>query len=161
VPPKLLFDLSSIELEHVEVAQEGIRRFNPQRYEMEHLNGIIYYSPEQNVAVGYKDVKEDEFWARGHIPGRPLLPGVLMCEAAAQLCSYYFKRQTGTKQFLGFGGMEGVKFRAAVLPGQRLILIARNRELKSRRATFDVQGVVDGKIVFEGIIIGMPMSVND
>ena len=43
----------------------------------------------RNVCVGYKDLGPDEFWVRGHMPGMPLMPGVIMCEAAAQLASYY------------------------------------------------------------------------
>jgi 3-hydroxyacyl-[acyl-carrier-protein] dehydratase len=80
-----------------------------------------------------------------------------MCEAAAQLCSFYYKKFTATDKFVGFGGLDDVKFRGQVAPGDRLIIIARNTELNRRRSTFDVQGVVNGKIVFEGVIIGMPM----
>jgi 3-hydroxyacyl-[acyl-carrier-protein] dehydratase len=72
---------------------------------MEQLTGILMFDPEQSLIVGYKDVKADEFWVRGHIPGRPLLPGVLMCECAAQLCSYYYSRATSQSRFVGFGGM--------------------------------------------------------
>jgi len=157
VPPKLLVDLSAIDLDRLQAGPEQIRRHNLQRFEMEHLNGVILCDPEQGVAVGFKSVREDEFWVRGHIPGRPLLPGVLMCEAAAQLCSYYYKEAVGTDVFLGFGGLERVKFRGQVVPGDRLILLARNTELKSRRASFDVQAVVDGRLVFEGVVVGMPM----
>ena len=157
MPPRLLADLSKIDLEHVEAGPEKIRKRNAQRYEMEHLDGVICCRPEEKLIVGFKDVADDEFWVRGHIPGRPLLPGVLMCEAAAQLCSYYYKEVTRNDQFLGFGGLTGVKFRGPVSPGTRLILLARNTELNRRRATFDVQGIVDGKLVFEGAIIGMPM----
>ena len=157
MPPKLLIDLGTIDLGHIEAGPEEIRRYNLQRYEMEHLDGVIFFDPEQNVAIGFKDVGEDEFWVKGHIPGRPLLPGVLMCEAAAQLCSYYYMRATGTDRFLGFGGLERVKFRGQVVPGDRLMLLVRNTELNRRRAVFDVQGVVDGKLVFEGVIVGMPI----
>ena len=157
MPPKLFVDLSAIDLDRLEAGPDEIRRYNPQRFEMEHLDGVIFCDTEQGVAVGFKDVREDEFWVKGHIPGRPLLPGVLMCEAAAQLCGYYFKKVVGTDEFLVFGGLERVKFRGQVVPGDRLILLARNTELKSRRATFDVQAVVDGKLVFEGVVIGMPI----
>ena len=157
VPPKLLVDLSAIDLDRLEAGPEEIRRCNLQRFEMEHLDGVILCDLEQGVAVGFKNVREDEFWVKGHIPGRPLLPGVLMCEAAAQLCSYYYKKAIGTEVFLGFGGLERVKFRGQVVPGDRLILLARNTELKSRRASFDVQAVVDGKLVFEGAVFGMPV----
>ncbi len=157
MPPKPILDLTTIDLEHLEAGPEEIRKYNPQRCEMEQLEGVIHYDPEQGIAVGFKELRQDEFWVKGHLPGRPLLPGVLMCEAAAQLCSYYFKRATGTDQFLGFGGLDRVKFRGQVVPGDRLILLVRNTELSRRRATFDVQGMVNGKVVFEGVVIGMPM----
>ena len=69
--------------------------------------------------------------------------------------SYYNKKPTRDERFVGFGGIDKVKFRGKVVPGDRLILIAKNRELRARRAIFDTQGVVDGKLVFEGVIIGM------
>ena len=56
---------------------------------MEQLTAIVHVDPEKHLVAGYKDVGNDEFWVRGHMPGYPLMPGVLMCEAAAQLCSYY------------------------------------------------------------------------
>ena len=60
---------------------------------MEQLDGHRPPRPEQHLVVGYKDVRADEFWVRGHMPGNPLLPGVLMCEAAAQLCGVLHRRQ--------------------------------------------------------------------
>ena len=119
------------------------------------MSGIIKFDPEHKIIVGYKDVSTSEFWVRGHIPGRPLMPGVIMLEAAAQLCTYYYKKTTLDDRFLGFGGIDKVKFRGKVIPGDKLILIAKNKELRSRRAIFDTQGVVNGNLVFEGIIIGM------
>ena len=78
-----------------------------------------------------------------------------MLEAAAQLCNYYYKKTTMDDRFLGFAGIDKVKFRGKVIPGDKLILIAKNKELRSRRAIFDTQGVVNGNLVFEGVIIGM------
>lgn len=157
MPPQLLVNLDEIDLNCVEVPIEGVRECNPQRYEMEQINGIIRFDPAKGYVVAYKDVRDDEFWVRGHIPGRPLLPGVLMAEAAAQACTYYYKRCTKDERFLGFGGLDQVKFRGTVVPGNRLIIIAKNTELKSRRAVFETQGVVDGRIVFEGVVTGMPV----
>ncbi len=159
MPPKTLVNLEEIDLNSVEVDVEGIRQSNPQRYEMEQLSGIIRFAPEQGYVVGYKDITENEFWIRGHIPARPLMPGVIMCEAAAQLCTYYYKNALpeAKSRFVGFGGMQDVKFRGTVQVGDKLILIAKSTELKPRRATFRTQGLVDGKIVFEATIIGMPV----
>ena len=89
MPPELHYDPSKLDLEQVLVDQEGIRRVNPQRFEMEQLTAIVHLDNEQHLIAGYKDVRPDEFWTRGHMPGYPLLPGVLMCEAAAQLAAYY------------------------------------------------------------------------
>ena len=155
MPQDFLIDLSTLDLNKSIVDIETIRAIIPHRYEMEQLSGIVKFDPEQGIIVGYKDVSPKEFWVRGHIPGRPLMPGVLMLEAAAQLCTYYYKKTTQDDRFLGFGGIDKVKFRGKVVPGDRLVLIAKNRELRARRAILDTQGVVDGKLVFEGVIIGM------
>ncbi len=159
MPRNLLMDLSRIDLEKCVIDQEGIRQINPQRHEMEHLNGVIWYDPESMILVGYKDVRPDEFWVRGHIPGRPLLPGVIIIESAAQLASIGFKVFASAEdgRFVGFGGVTDVKFRRAVTPPARLLLLGKCIELRSRRAVFLTQALVDDTLVFEGTIIGMPM----
>lgn len=157
MPPKPLIDLNALDFDTCVADQDAIRECNKQRYEMEHLNSVIHLDLENHLVVGYKDVTDDEFWVRGHIPGRPLLPGVIMCEAAAQLCSYYFVKATETDRFLGFAGLNDVKFRRSVEPGQRLVLIANCTQLTARRATFDCQGFVEDTLVFEGTIVGMPL----
>ncbi|MBI1849239.1 MAG: beta-hydroxyacyl-ACP dehydratase [Planctomycetes bacterium] len=151
-----IVDLSKLDLEKVELDIEGIRRCIPQRYEMEQLDGIIRYDPVQEFIVGFRDVRNDEFWVRGHIPGRPLLPGVLMLEAAAQLASTYIGltlKQPGL--FIGFGAADRVKFRGTVAPGDRLLIAARCQAMRSRAAVFDVQGLVAGKVVFEARVTGV------
>src|SRR3990167_1013840 len=87
MPQDILIDLSTLDLNKSIVDIETIRSIIPHRYEMEQLSGIVKFDPEQGIIVGYKDVSLNEFWVRGHIPGRPLMPGVIMLEAAAQLCT--------------------------------------------------------------------------
>ncbi|MGB2937767.1 MAG: beta-hydroxyacyl-ACP dehydratase, partial [Phycisphaerae bacterium] len=91
MPPSLVVDLDSIDLEHILMGPEEIRKYNPHRYEMEQLSGVLHLDRDAGRIVAFKEVRDDEFWVRGHIPGRPLLPGVLMVEAAAQMCSLYYK----------------------------------------------------------------------
>ena len=111
------------------------------------------------IIIGFKDVRFDEFWVRGHMPGYPLLPGVLMCEASAQLCSYYTMTQHEIPgDFLGFGGLENVRFRSPVRPGERLILVAKETRFNRRQMVFNVQGFVQDRMVFHGDIIGMPLK---
>jgi len=157
VPPPLLIDLQKIDLTKVEMPIEEIRRHNPHRHEMEMLSGIIHVDLVAGEIVAFKDVREDEFWVRGHIPGRPLMPGVLMIEAAAQMCSLYYHLSQADKRFLGFGGVDGVKFRDQVVPGDRLILLGRALEIRPRRAVFDTQGAVEGRLVVQARITGMPI----
>ena len=155
--PPLLVDLSKIDLAQILIPIEEIQQVNPHRYEMEHLSGVIHLDPAVGQIVAFKEVRPDEFWVRGHIPGRPLLPGVVMIEAAAQMCSFYFKYVQKDSRFLGFGGVDAVKFRGQVVPGDRLILLGQAVELRNRRAVFDTQGVVGDRLVFEARITGMPI----
>ena len=160
MPPPLLFELSQIDLKARPVFdREAIDEVNPQRFEMRQLDGILWYDKDKRLVLGYKDVKEDEFWARGHIPGRPLMPGVIMVEAAAQLSSFFTKQVYEEKGFIGFAGIDTAKFRSIVEPGQRLYLLGHITKYKHRRnsthVTISVQGVVDDTMVFEAVISGM------
>jgi 3-hydroxyacyl-[acyl-carrier-protein] dehydratase len=158
MPPELHFDMAQINFDRVLVDLEGIRAKNPQRYEMEQLTAIVHIDSKQHLIVGYKDVTADEFWVRGHIPGNPLFPGVLMCEAAAQLCAYYTMAHVFELEFIGFGGMENVRFRQPVRIGDRLVLVGKGTRLNRRQTIFNVQGFVGGAMVFHGDIIGVPLS---
>jgi 3-hydroxyacyl-[acyl-carrier-protein] dehydratase len=155
MPPVQLFDLSTIDLTKIVFDRTAIDEVNPQRYEMQHLDGIIWYNKEKFLVLGYKDVTENEFWVRGHIPGRPLMPGVIMIEAAAQLSSVFVKRVYELKGFIGFSSIDFANFRRTVEPGQRLYLLGYISAFKSRKYTAVVQGVVDGKMVFDTQISGM------
>jgi 3-hydroxyacyl-[acyl-carrier-protein] dehydratase len=154
--PQIL-DPSSIDLAQVAVTKEEILALNAQRDEFEQVDRLISLDLEAGLAVGIKSQRPDEFWTRGHIPGRPLMPGVLMIEMAAQISSaiYHLKFQTGGKKFFGFGGVNLVKFRGTVEPGQDLIMVVRAKALKSRMAIFEAQGFVDGRLVFEGEVTGI------
>jgi len=158
MPPLPLIDLGSIDLNRVLYDQEAIYKINPHRYEMVQLNGVVYQDAGQGLVVGYKDVTAMEFWVRGHIPGRPLMPGVIMIEAAAQLASFYVKilRQDDDR-FIGFGGIEETKFRGTVEPGCRLYMVEKLLENCPRRFRCAAQGFVNGQMVFETVIVGMPV----
>lgn len=136
---------------------EEIRKTNPQRGDMEHLDAVIWVDQAQDGLVGKKIVRQDEFWVPGHIPGRPLLPGVIMIEAAAQLACFYTKRYLGLPGFIGFGGTGPTKFRAEVKPGQTLILLTKHTWTRHRRVGSICQGVVNGNLAFETEIIGAQM----
>ncbi len=157
MPPATLIDLSSLDLETLEFGPEEIRQRNPQRFEMEMLTGVIAYLPDDGLIVGESRIPEDAFWIRGHSPGRPIFPGVLIVETAAQLCSFYYHTYYAGQQtkFFGFGGIENTRFRGTVVPGDRLIVVSKTVQLRPRRAIFDTQAFKDGVMVFEARLIGL------
>ncbi|MHC4954080.1 MAG: 3-hydroxyacyl-ACP dehydratase FabZ family protein [Planctomycetota bacterium] len=158
MPPAAFVDLRELDLDTLAFDRDAIRAHNPHRYEFELLHGVVHFDPEAGIIVGEHHAAEDAFWTRGHIPGRPIFPGVLMIETAAQLCSFYWiEALPDQTSFFGFGGIENTRFRGVVKPGDRLVIVAKSVQLKPRRAIFDAQGFVDGKMVFESRIIGVPV----
>ncbi|OQA02960.1 MAG: 3-hydroxyacyl-(acyl-carrier-protein) dehydratase FabZ [Planctomycetes bacterium ADurb.Bin401] len=155
MPPVELFDLSKIDLNKIVITKEEIQAVNPQRHEMDQLDGIIWYDKEKFLILGYKDVTEKEFWVRGHIPGRPLMPGVIMIEAAAQLSSVFVKHVYQLPGFIGFASIDSAKFRKTVEPGKRLYLLGHITVFKRRLYTCVVQGIVDGTMVFDTVVSGL------
>lgn len=157
----LILDLAQIDLSRVIAGPEEIRRHNPQRYDMEQLTAIVHESHEDRICVGYKDTSPEEFWVSGHMPGLPLMPGVIMCEAAAQLSSYYVqKNDLLGAELLGLGGLEEVRFRDVVRPGDRLVIVAQL--IKVRRGAMIIcrfQCFVGDNLVCEGKIKGIPLPV--
>jgi 3-hydroxyacyl-[acyl-carrier-protein] dehydratase len=157
MPPATFADLQDFDLDALEFDREAIRLRNPHRYEFELLHGIIAFRPDEGLIIGEHRASDDAFWVRGHIPGRPLFPGVLMVETAAQLCSFYWREKfPDQKNFFGFGGIESTRFRGVVEPGDRLVIVGKSIQLKPRRAIFDAQGFVRDKMVFETRIMGIP-----
>ncbi len=154
---KPIVDPATINTEELAVTKDEILAVNAQRDEFEQLDRLISIDLEEGLAVGIKTQRPDEFWTRGHIPGRPIMPGVLMIEMAAQISSliYHLKFETGGKKFFGFGGVNNVKFRGAVEPGCDLLMVVKAKVLRSRMAIFEAQGFVDGKMVFEGEVTGV------
>ena len=157
-----IVDLNTIDFDRVVADIEEIRKYNPQRFEMEQLSAIVYEDPVNIACVGYKDVGHDEFWVRGHMPGMPLMPGVVMLEAVAQACCYCaHKFKLLGDATVGFGGLAEVRFREPVLPGERLVVMCRLLKLrKPHLLVCEFQGVVGQRIVVEGQLKGIPIPVD-
>ncbi len=155
--PALLFDLTQIDLTGKPLFdKEVIRAVNPQQFEMQQLDGILWCDKANARILGYKDVTDKEFWVRGHSPGRPLMPGVMQIEAGAQLLSFFVTQAYEERGFIGFGGIERAKVRATVEPGCRLYLLGHITEARrGRKYVCDIQGIVDGTLVFEATIYGL------
>ena len=161
-PRDFIIHPSDYDLERVVADIHEIRRWNKQRFEMEQLTAIVHEDLSRGLCVGYKDLGPDEFWIRGHFPGVPLMPGVLMCDAAAQLSSYFSTRYNLLDAaVVGFGGLEEVRFREPVRPGNRLVIaVERVRVRPKAMIVCRFQGLVRESIVVDGVIKGVPLPID-
>jgi len=159
MPPAALVDPATIDTSKILYDLEAIRQGNPQRFELEQLSAIVHLDRDSHLVIGYKDVRPDEFWVRGHMPDYPLMPGILMCECAAQLCSFYcYEIHLVESGFTGFGGMDEVRFHGQVKPGDRLVMIAKANRVHRRQTIFETQGFVGSNMVYRGKIMGVPLG---
>lgn len=161
MPSEPLFDYQKFNFDKPQYDINEIRRINAQRHEMEQLSAVVWCDEASQSILGYKDVTEEEFWVKGHMPGFPLMPGVLLCEAAAQLCAFFVRKFNllMAGDFMGFGGMDNVRFRQAVFPPARVVFLAKATRIRPRVvAQFKFQAYVDDKLCMEGELLGMPIS---
>ncbi len=160
MPPRLIADPSSIRCDQPVFTREQIYQVLPQQFEFSQLDGIVLADKEAMVFAAYRDVRPDEWWCRGHMPQQAIFPGVLMIEAAAQLSAFsqqLLVPMPGT--IMGFGGVDGAKFRDSIYPPARIILIGRPTDTRQRRFRSEVQGFVDGKMAFEAEISGIRLKI--
>lgn len=152
---QLLFDIDEIDKTAVALTAEQIGEMNPQCGPMRQLDYVIWHDEGAHHGLGVKAVRHDEFWIPYHVPGRPLMPGVLMIEAAAQMCSLIRHLRLDGEGFLGFTRCDDVRFRGMVTPGDTMYILAKEASWSRRRFVCKTQGLVDDKLVFEAQITGM------
>lgn len=139
----------------VTLSTETIQGLLPHRYPFALVDRIIEYVPGQR-AVGIKNVTINEPHFQGHFPGRPLMPGVLIVEALAQVGGIIVTQLPDLpKGLFVFTGIDNVRFRRPVVPGDQLILSVELLSIKRRRfgkvlgeAKVDGQLVASGELMF-------------
>ncbi|MEA5582977.1 3-hydroxyacyl-ACP dehydratase FabZ [Nodularia harveyana UHCC-0300] len=130
---------------------EELQQLLPHRYPFLLVDKIIDYVPEK-MAVGVKNVTVNEPQFQGHFPERPLMPGVLIVEAMAQVGGVILKQLPGFENGLFvFAGIDKVRFRRQVVPGDQLVMTVELLWIKQRRfAKVKARAEVDGQLATEG-----------
>ncbi|GAC1458325.1 MAG: 3-hydroxyacyl-ACP dehydratase FabZ [Chamaesiphon sp.] len=130
---------------------EEIQKLLPHRYPFALLDRIIEYVPGQR-AVGIKNVTFNEPHFQGHFPGRPMMPGVLIVEAMAQVGGIVLTQLPDIEgNLFVFAGIDKVRFRRPVIPGDQLVMTAELLCVKRRRfGKMQARAEVDGQLVAEG-----------
>ena len=134
-----------------------IMEFLPHRYPFILVDRVIEIVPDERI-VGLKNVTINEPFFQGHFPGAPVMPGVLIIEAMAQvggILAYSSFAQEEDKGLIYFMGIDKARFRNPVIPGDQLIL--EMISLKRRTNLFKMAGkaTVDGTLVVEAEIMAM------
>jgi 3-hydroxyacyl-[acyl-carrier-protein] dehydratase len=125
----------------------------PHRWPMLMVDRIIEYDPEAKRIVGIKGITATEPWAQGHFPGLPVLPGVLQVEALAQTMAVYVAKQPGFGDRIGlFAGIDDVRFKRIVVPGDVLRLEITMEKLGSRFGKGRGVASVNGEVACEGVL---------
>lgn len=130
---------------------EEIRQLLPHRYPFALVDRIIDYVPGQK-AVGLKNVTINEPFFPGHIPNRPLMPGVLIVESMAQVGGVILTQLPGMKgKFFAFAGIDKTRFRRPVVPGDQLIMTVALLSFKMNKiAKMQGEARVNGQLAAQG-----------
>jgi UDP-3-O-[3-hydroxymyristoyl] N-acetylglucosamine deacetylase/3-hydroxyacyl-[acyl-carrier-protein] dehydratase len=140
---------SSVQFSGPTLESAEIMQILPHRYPFLLVDRIIAME-EGKRAVGIKNVTVNDNFFVGHFPGRPVMPGVLIIEAMAQVGGVLMLHpQENRGKLAYFMAANNVKFRKAVVPGDQLVLEVEAGKVKTKTGQIHAQALVDGKIVAE------------
>ena len=142
-PPKLTTIHSTAEIEAL----------IPHRWPILLVDRIVEYDAEAKRIVGIKGVAATEWFFQGHFPGLPVVPGVIQVEALAQTMAVYVAKQPGFGDRIGlFAGIDEVRFKRIVVPGDTLRLEVTMEKLGSRFGKGRGVASVNGEVACEGLL---------
>jgi 3-hydroxyacyl-[acyl-carrier-protein] dehydratase len=166
MPTETYVDLDQLDLGRELYGRAQLDRHLAQRGTFQVVDRIVFEDPPNGVIVGVKEIRADDWWAQDHIPSRPMFPGALMIETAAQIASFDFSVHridpaTLGQRFVGFGGVDKARFRGLVTPGCMMIFVVKVIRAGSRMFRYGVQaftrrdGVIGKDCVFDAEILGV------
>ena len=132
------------------LSKEEIKKIIPQREPFLMIDEVEEYISGE-MAIAYKNVNESEWYFKGHFPGNPIMPGVLITEALAQTgaVAILSLEENKGKNAL-FGGIDKMKFKKMVTPGDRLKLEVRIIKKKGPIGVGEGIATVNGDVVAKG-----------
>ena len=130
--------------------KEGIKNIIPQREPFLMIDEVEEYVPGES-AIAYKNVDESEYYFKGHFPGNPIMPGVLIVESLAQTgaVAILSMEENKGKNAL-FGGIDKIRFKKQVVPGDTLKLEVKIIKRKGPIGIGEAIATVDGKVAAKG-----------
>ncbi len=140
----------------IALSMRDILKLLPHRYPFLLVDRVTELVPNDYVK-GYKNLTMDESFFQGHFPDAPVMPGVLIIEAMAQVGVLLVVKsvpelENNSNQLYMFTGIEKARFRKPVFPGDRLDIVCDNLRHKMALWKMDAKAYVDGKLVAEGIL---------
>ena len=130
--------------------KDGIKNIIPQREPFLMIDEVEDYVPGES-ATAYKYVNEEEYYFKGHFPGNPIMPGVLIVESLAQTgaVAILSMEENKGKNAL-FGGIDKLRFKKQVVPGDTLKLEVKIIKRKGPIGIGEAIATVDGKVAVKG-----------
>jgi len=131
-----------------------IKKALPHRYPFLMVDRIVEIKEDESI-VGIKNVSVNEPFFQGHFPEKPIMPGVLMVEAMAQVGGILVYKSGTTDNLMYFMSIEKAKFRKPVVPGDQLRMEVEKVQARGKIWKFKGRALVDGNVVCEAEFMAM------